>query len=163
MLYDPFSSKSRCNIVLARKAGCNIRLSLEPADIHCHDFRNGPRGTYPLKPIGTFSFPSSHKSRITKLICGLLVIGLGNPWTGHWCPYSFRPLDPLCLPRMTEAATIRPLPEYCPFDLLADHRITVSGIIPAVPTLGAIEPRPLPRVHIDGVHLPCTTSSGSPR
>ena len=48
------------------------------------------------------------------------------------------------------------------FDLLANPRITVSGIIPAIPALGTIDPQLLARVQIDGVYLPCVTSSGPP-
>lgn len=37
------------------------------------------------------------------------------------------------------------------FDLLANPRITMSDIIPAIPALGTIDPRLLARVQIDGM------------
>jgi len=36
-------------------------------------------------------------------------------------------------------------------DLLANPRVTISDIIPAIPALGTIDPQLLARVQIDGV------------
>lgn len=52
-------------------------------------------------------------------------------------------------------------PKYCDpwqcfrptsgLDLLANPRVTISDIIPAIPALGTIDPQLLARVQIDGV------------
>ena len=47
-------------------------------------------------------------------------------------------------------------------DLLANPRIAMSDVIPAIPALGAIDPRLLARVQIDGTWPPYVTSPGSP-
>jgi len=75
---------------------------------------------------------------------------------------------------MAKIATVHTIPGYRPrrespkhcyigdilrpisgFDLLANPRVAVSDIIPAIPALGTIDPQLLARVQIDGAWLPC--------
>lgn len=46
-------------------------------------------------------------------------------------------------------------------DLLANPRVTMADIIPAIPALGTIDPQLLARVQIDGMRLPCVNSFDS--
>jgi hypothetical protein len=57
-------------------------------------------------------------------------------------------LPPICT--FTTPPPQRRLRPISGFDLLANPRVTINDIIPAIPALGTIDPQLLARVEIDG-------------
>lgn len=60
-------------------------------------------------------------------------------------------------PRHDRPRTLLPHRHLClisGFDLLANPRVTIKEIIPAIPALGTIDPQLLARVQIDGAQFP---------
>ena len=85
-------------------------------------------------------------------------------------PYPLYPFDPSCLTHSAydqngHLPKHRLRHEYLKhcyrsisgLDLLANPRVTITDIIPAIPALGMVDPQLLARVQIDGGWLPYVT------
>ena len=57
-------------------------------------------------------------------------------------------------PNLQTSSPWRHLRPISGFDLLANPRVLINDIVPAIPALGTIDPRLLARVQIDGLSPP---------